>query len=82
MPNKIEVYERDGATIRARLLFPRKVEVAVTLAPGDDLAAILEAHHARLAPTYAALPVNPADDPPTADKPALDVFDGTAWSKP
>lgn len=82
MPNKIEIYERDGATVRARLLFPRKVEMTVTLAPGDDLNAILEAEHARLAPTFAALPVNPADDPPKVDKPALDVFTGATWSKP
>lgn len=82
MPNKIEVYEQSGATCRARLLFPRKVEVSVTLAPGDDLAAILAAEHARLAPTYAAMPENPSDDPPATIKPALDVYDGTTWSKP
>jgi hypothetical protein len=82
MPNKIEVYQHDGVTVRARLLFPRKVEVTISLAPGDDPAAILLAEHARLAPTYAALPENPADDPPSAPKPASDVYDGTAWSKP
>lgn len=78
--NQIEIYERNGNVIRARLLFPRPVEVAITLAPGDDLAALLEARYNELAPTYAALPENPEDDPPAMKKAALSTFDGAAWT--
>lgn len=80
MANQIEVYEISGQVVRARLLFPRKVEVTMTLAPGDDPGELLKAEHARLTPTYQDKPENPADDPPVEITPAVAVFAGDAWT--
>lgn len=80
MANKIEVFGKIGDTIQARLLFPRKVEVAITPAPGDDPAKLLREAFDRLAPDYATKPENPADDPPVSVQPALTTFDGQQWA--